>query len=289
MKKASEKLKTLLRSKQLFYMSDLFTITLSNGAILHFTNCDVPLTVDGKTYVCMVITRQGTTQTRGIVVDELKLTVETDKQDILPGGLTFMQGVVAGTFANATLRLDRVFSPAPFIFNMPPIDADYVLDWWVGILNIDDAGGLTVEITAASMTQFLNVKFPRNLYYPPCTYTLGDSECGVILSQYQTNGTVLTGSTKNNILTNLTLADGYLTQGSITFASGSNTNVTRTIKSFAGKQITTILPFQYIPQPGDAFTVCPGCTKSMDCCKTRFNNLNKFRGFPFIPTEATAY
>lgn len=289
MKKASNALKSLLLNSQMFYMSDLFTITLSNGTILRYTNCDIPLTVGGNTYTCMLISRDGTTQTRGITVDELSLTIETDKQDILPGGLTFMQAVAAGTFKDAILRLDRVFSPTPFVFNMPAISNDYVLLWWVGILNIDEAGGLTVEVNAASMTQLLNVKFPRNLYYPPCIYTLGDSECSVVLSQYQVSGTTLAGSAKNTVLTNLALADGYLNQGSITFTSGDNTNVTRTIKSSANKQIATILPFQYLPQPGDTFIVCPGCTKSMECCKTRFNNLNKFRGFPFIPTEATVY
>ena len=289
MKQASDALKNLLLNSQVFFMADLFTITLTDGVVLRYTNCDVPLTVDGNKYSVMVIERNGTKQMRGINVDELDMTIDTDKNDVIPGGLTFLQGIAAGTFDNAILRIDRVFSPAPFIFNMPSISRDYVLLWWVGIFNVDEAGGTTVEVKASSMTQLLNVKFPRNLYYPPCIYTLGDSQCGVNLANYQIHGQVVSGSTRSVIRTNLSLGDGYLNQGSITFTSGANTNVTRTIRAQAGGQITTILPFQTVPQPGDLVTVCPGCTKAMDVCRNRFNNLANFRAYPFIPVPETAY
>lgn len=289
MKQASTALKNLLLNSQVFFMADLYTITLTDNTVLRYTNCDVPLIVDGNKYSIMVVERNGTKQTRGISVDELDMTIETDKNDLIPGGLTYMQGTAAGTFDNAILRLDRVFSPIPFVFNMPPISRDYVLLWWVGIYNVDEAGGTTIEVKASSMTQFLNVKFPRNLYYPPCIYTLGDSQCGVNLANYQISGKVLSGSSRSVLLTSLSLPNGYLNQGSVIFKSGANTNVTRTIRSQVGSQITTILPFQTEPQPGDTIIVCPACTKAMDCCKNRFNNLANFRGYPFIPVPETAY
>lgn len=289
MKEASAALRNLLLNSQVFYMADLYTITLTDNTVLRYTNCDVPLTVDGNKFSIMVIERQGTKQTRGISVDELDMTIDTDKRDTIPGGLTFMQGIASGTFDNAILRLDRVFSPTPFVFNMPAISNDYILLWFVGIFNVDEAGGLSVSVKASSMTQLLNVKFPRNLYYPPCIYTLGDSQCGVDLTKYQVSGHVLAGSTRSVILTNLSLPNGYLNQGSILFKSGNNTNVTRTIRSQAGGQITTILPFQAAPQTGDTVIVCPGCTKAMGVCQNIFNNLPNFRAYPFIPVPETAY
>lgn len=289
MKAASEKLKQLLLNRQVFYMTDLFTITLTNGTALRYTNCDVKIATDGVVFQPLSIERTGTTQERGISVDEVSLTITVDRRDVIPGGLTFMQGIVNGAFENALLRIDRVFSPEPFRFNMPPISADYVLLWWIGLLNIDSAGGNTVEATAASMTQLLNVKFPRNLYYPPCIYTLGDVGCKVDVKRYEIAGQALAESSRSIIKSGLMLTDGYLTQGSVTFTSGANTNVTRTIRSNAGGEISVVLPFQTAPQAGDAFTVLPACDKSMNCCKYRFDNLRNFRGYPFIPVPETAY
>lgn len=289
MKKASEKLNQLLLNTQVFYMTDLYTITLTNGVILRYTNGDIPLKVGANTYQPFLIERTGTTQERGISVDEVSLTITTDASDTIPGGLTFMQGVVNGAFEGALLQIDRVFSPDPFRFNMPAIEAEYALLWWVGLLNIDSAGGNTIEATASSMTQLLNVKFPRNLYYPPCIYTLGDVGCKVDANRFKVAGTAAAGSTRSQIKSNLVFADGYLTQGSITFTSGKNTNVTRSIRTNANGDIFVVLPFMDAPAPGDLFHVLPACDKSMNCCKYRFNNLQNFRGYPFIPVPETAY
>lgn len=289
MKQASDKLNQLLLNNQVFYMADLYTITLTNGAVLRYTNCDIALKVGGEIYQPFLIERTGTKQTRGISVDELNLTITVDQQDKIPGKLTFMQGVANGAFENALLKLDKVFSPEPFKFNMPAIDSDYVLLWWIGLFNIDSGGGNNVEATAASLTQLLNVKFPRNLYYPPCIYTLGDTGCKVSLDAFKMAGSISSESSRSELKSNLNITDGYLTQGSITFTSGVNTNVTRSIRTNIGGNITVVMPFQSAPSNGDTFTVLPACDKSMNCCGHRFNDLDHFRGYPFIPVPETAY
>lgn len=288
MKVSSEKLKQFLLNNQVFYMADLFTITLSNNVVLHYTNCDLPLKVEEKIFKVLQIERTGTKQERGISVDEVNLTITVDKADEIPGGLSFMQGVVNGTFENALLQIDRVFSPIPFTCNMSALDKDYVLLWWKGLFNIDSASGNRIEATASSMTQLLNVKFPRNLYYPPCIYTLGDVGCKVDLDSFKIQGQVVS-ATRSVMKSNLNLEDGYLMQGSISFLSGINTNVTRSIRNNIAGEIDVVLPFQSAPQAGDHFIVIPACDKSMNCCKYRFNNLNRFRGYPFIPVPETAY
>lgn len=289
MKQASQALIRLLLNNQVFYTADLYTITLSDKTVLRYTNCDVPLMVDGNRYQILSIARTGTTQTRGIDVDELTLTIDTDKKDKLPGGLTLMQGIAAGSFEHAMLRLDRVFNPSPFAINTPKIDKDYVLLWWIGLLNIDEAGGLSVSATASSMTQLLNNKFPRNLYYPPCIHTLGGTDCKVDLTKHQASGKLAIGSTRLKLITNLTAANGAFSQGSIRFTSGANTNVTRTVKTYENGELMVILPFTNLPAKGDTFIVYPACNKTMDVCKNVFHNLEHYRGYPFIPVPETAY
>ena len=75
----------------------------------------------------------------------------------------------------------------------------------------------------------------------------------------------------------------------MTFTSGRNAGVTRTIRTNEGGAITVVMPFYYPPAAGDSFEVLPACDKSMHCCKVRFGNLARFRGYPFIPVPETAY
>ena len=39
---------------------------------------------------------------------------------------------------------------------------------------------------------------------------------------------------------------------------------------------------------GDAFTVYPGCDKTRNTCLNKFNNLLRFRGFPYTPENSIA-
>lgn len=288
MKEASERLKRLLIESQTFYIADLYKITLTDGMVLRYTSADIALTVGDDCYAPLAIERDGTTQTNDISVDEMHLTITVDPSARLDHETTIMQAIAAGRFADAELELHRLFSPEPFTMFSGRIDADYALLWWLGRLNIERAGGITIEATVASMTELLNVKFPTHLYYPPCIYTLGDASCGVNLDAFQKQGTA-TGGTRSAIQSGLSLDNGYLAQGSITFTSGRNTGVTRTIRSNESGTITVVLPFYYPPAAGDTFYVLPACDKSMHCCKARFSNLARFRGYPFIPVPETAY
>lgn len=288
MKNASDKLKKLLLEEQSFNLADLYEILLADGTSLHYTSCDIPLKVGSIVYNPMAIEREGTTQTNDISVDEVSFTFTVRPEDKIDSTQTLMQGIVAGRFDNATIHLYRLFSPVPFHFGMDAVDTDYVLDWWIGRLNIESAGGITIEATASSMTELLNTKFPTHLYYPPCLLTLGDASCQVDLEQYKRFGSVVS-STRSEIKTNLDINNGYLQQGCICFTSGPNSGVTRTISSNTGGAITVVMPFYYAPEAGDNFYIIPACDKSMNCCTNRFNNRNHFRGYPFIPVPETAY
>lgn len=288
MKQASERLKRLLIESQTFYIADLYKITLTDGTVLRYTSADIALTVGDDCYAPLAIERDGTTQTNDISVDEMHLTITVEPSTRLDHETTIMQAIAAGRFADAELELHRLFSPEPFTMFSGRIDADYALLWWLGRLNIERAGGITIEATVASMTELLNVKFPTHLYYPPCIYTLGDVSCGVNLDVFRQQGTAI-GGTRSVVQSNLPLDNGYLAQGSITFTSGRNAGVTRTIRNNESSTIAVVMPFYYPPAAGDAFYVLPACDKSMHCCKARFSNLSRFRGYPFIPVPETAY
>lgn len=48
------------------------------------------------------------------------------------------------------------------------------------------------------------------------------------------------------------------------------------------------LPFGYLPEAGDTFTIYPGCDKSVAQCRDKFNNILNMRAEPYLPGQDKA-
>lgn len=160
-----------------------------------------------------------------------------------------------------------------------------------------DLGRGLATFSINSHLELLNLQLPRNLFQPGCVNSLYDNSCGVNRATYQVGTTVSGWSSSFGGVISTTHAGeipGWWDQGSITFTSGQNAGFSRTIKSSSTNQVNltniqTLSPFPFAPQIGDAFTLLPGCDKTLGpggCPK--YNNVNRFRGFPFIPVPETA-
>jgi Phage conserved hypothetical protein BR0599 len=55
------------------------------------------------------------------------------------------------------------------------------------------------------------------------------------------------------------------------------------VKSYVLGQWVLALPFPVALAPGDAYTMIAGCDKQFDTCRTRFNNVVNFGGYPYVP------
>ena len=81
------------------------------------------------------------------------------------------------------------------------------------------------------------------------------------------------------------ITDGYFTGGMIETGDG----FLRYITNHSGTTLTLIRPFQALEDEvnGSAgtanVTLYPGCDHTRNTCKDKFNNLNNFGGFPWIP------
>ena len=233
MKNASEALRELLHNSERFYVADLYTITMTNGVVLRYTSHDVDLDVGGQSYRSFTIDRSTTRQTAGLDVDELTVTVLADQDDAIIDGVSLITAMRSKAFYNAILKLDRVFSPVPWQFPMPPISADYVLDsYFLGRMVIDQLGGVKATITVRSMTELLNAKQPRNIVHPSCIHTIYDSECALVSTNFRVSGTVSISSTKSLIFAYMSQASGYFDMGAILFTSGLNVNVQRSVREY---------------------------------------------------------
>lgn len=86
----------------------------------------------------------------------------------------------------------------------------------------------------------------------------------------------------NGTLTPIGATSGYFDNGVITFTSGNNNGLQMEVRSYVPGQLTLFQPMPYLCQVGDTYSLHAGCDKTNNTCKTRFNNIVNFRGFPFL-------
>ena len=276
-------LATLLATRQ-FVMADLFTLTLARtGQMLTFTNVDHPVWWNDTYYDPYSLAIEGLQfkKSVGLTVDEQAISLSATR-DLLIDGHPWFDEIANGLLDHAEIRRERVFAPD---WNSTPVGSVTLFD---GIVSTIDALTTTqCQLKVKSYLSLLNQPMPRNSWQTSCLHTLFDSGCTLSKAAYQTIGQVGAGSTVNTL--NWSGAtSGYYWQGTITFTSGPNTGLSRTIKLATGSQLMLHLPLPWMPLTGDSFFAYPGCDKTYQTCKNRFNNTANNRSYPFIPTPTIA-
>jgi uncharacterized phage protein (TIGR02218 family) len=260
-------------------IEDLFTITTAGGLTLRYSNRPLP-PVAGITYtVGPQISRTRTRMTVGIEVDELQIMLEADSS-ILVSGTPLMQFIARGGLDNARLVLDRGYAPAPGSAIVGTLEA------FSGRISPESVTGLTAKLKVRSDAELLTMAVPRNVYQAGCLNTLYDAACGVNRATFTAGGsaTSATDTTRRIFSHALAAAAGTYDLGVVTFTSGPNTGISRTVRTHTGSQLTLMSPVPTAVAPGDSFSIVAGCDKRQTTCTTRFSNLARFRGMPFIPT-----
>ncbi len=292
MKTKTPELVALLNSSTQFVMADLFTLTLTSGTVLRYTAADVDIAVGGNTYSAHgpLIKRGRVRVVRGLEVDTLDLRVMAafDNAAHAIDGVPFVEAALKGALDGATVRLERAFLSS---WALPPVGTVVLFSGRVS----DVSGSRTeVRVTVKSDLELLNIKQPRNLYQASCLHTVYDTGCGVNKAARTVTGNVTanngTGQWLQSDRTEMTnaMSGGWFDQGVITFTSGPNAGLKRTVKSYGAGQFMFALPLPNVPQVGDTFSVFPGCDKTQGTCSAKFNNLPRFRGYPYIPIAETA-
>jgi uncharacterized phage protein (TIGR02218 family) len=124
-----------------------------------------------------------------------------------------------------------------------------------------------------------------NIYTAHCTAELGDKRCKVDVAPLIQSGTITSVASRLTIAdSNRTEVNDYWKGGVITFLTGNNQYRSFEISaSNSSGSITLFLPLSFPGQVGDTYIMKPGCDKSIDTCRVRYNNVVNFRGFPHVP------
>jgi uncharacterized phage protein (TIGR02218 family) len=300
MKSASPSLISLFATNQDFEQFDLYTITLSSGLVLRYTNCAFDVLFGGNTWLC-------STSPGSVVIDEDQdagprahwtsdLNVGTWSVSVMPrdtdviGNSPWLPAVRAGILDEATVRVDRGYViawPAPAVSLVPA----GIVNVFFGRMSEIDYGRSSVQLSMNDPRELLATDMPRNLYSSHCRYALFDRQCTLDKTTHGVAVTVTSVDSQSMIVCAIPpTVDGQYALGDLLFTSGLNTGLRMMIRSSsnASGRLALIAPMPFTIQPGDTQTLFPGCDKTQSTCAAKFNNQINFGGFPYIPAAETA-
>lgn len=280
---------TLLNTGRQFFVADLYTITLYDGTILRYTSADINLPIGANTFLSAdptggapIVKRSRCKWSIGLQTNTLEVKVIAYVQHTI-NGIPWMQFIRNGGLDGARIELDR------FITDSWTDTSRGVLRWFAGNVSDTELSRSEAKLTVKDDLELLNIKLPKEIYQPGCRNTLFDTGCGLNKATFALARTVNAGSTTTRILTTSAgQAAGYFDSGYLFCGPGPNAGAQRTVKKWDGVGLDLALPLPFTPVAGNTFTIYPGCNKQKTTCQTKFNNLPRFGGQPYIPVPETA-
>lgn len=290
MKPAPSAVISALQTSRELAFADCFTITLADSTVARYTNAQYTVIIPqignpALVFVAGDILLDGLKfkQTCGIDIDEQSLDISFKPTSTI-AGLSWPVAVREGRFDGATIERARAVLTATggSVIGGAPVVMFHGL-----VSTIENIGRLSCKMTVKSMLNKLAIDMPHDIFQPGCLNTLYDGLCTMVKAANGASGTVGTSPTLTFIPWSGSAADIY-SQGTVTFESGVNVGVSRTVRQSTTSGLTLSRPLDYLPTAGDSFVVYKGCDKTMATCQGRFNNLVHFRGYPFVPPPEMA-
>ena len=237
----------------------------------YYTSADTAQVYNGNTYTPTNLKRSRIKQGGGMSAEGVTITMPRTNEI----ALTYIAFPVA---ANTSIII--------YGRHRNDIEAD-VVHIWSGRVKNANFKGAAVElfcesILTASRAQGLKRNFGAN-----CSHVLYDQTpltCGVIKALYEVATTL--NSVSGTTLTDTAFAafdNGYFAGGIVEWVNGVVTEY-RMILEHTGGNIRLVSALNGIAA-GANVKVYPGCDRTTTTCESRFNNLSKYGGFPYVPTR----
>lgn len=284
---SSGALVALLNSGAPLHRADLYTLTLPTGTVLRWSGFDAPLAGNGNVWALGPgLKRAGCKWKVGAEVDRLDLTLYTDAaRPVSIGGVPLLAYIRAGGLRGARLQLDVAFWG---VGATAPVGA---LLWFSGrVADVTRLDRHQAQLSIHSDLEALTTMVPRAVYQAPCLNTVYDTKCGLVRASFTTaaTATVATDSQLRYFSGNMAQAAGYFDLGTVTFTSGANNGLSRTVRNHnSGGVLILLSPLPAPVAVGDTFNILPGCDGLQSTCSGKFSNLVHFRGQPYIPQPET--
>eukprot|EP00435_Cladocopium_sp_Y103_P076947 s1_g686.t1 len=246
-----------------------------DGTVMGFTDHDRDLSFNGTLFEAAAgFTASALESSAGLAVDNLDVLGALSSDYLEDGDLA------AGLYDDAEIEIWRVNWQEP----------DQRVLMRKGNLGEISRGptGFTAEVRG--LTHRLNQPTGR-LYQYACDADLGDTRCGIALSDSAFTGAGSVVSVSDNREMTIAgldaYADTWFSRGLLTFTSGANQSEVLEVKRHAKSAGAVVLEVWHAPaqaiEVGANLSVSAGCDKQFGTCRTKFANAVQFRGFPHIP------
>lgn len=285
MKSHSPALATLLNSGADFQHADIWTLVLRGGVVVRWSGADIPLDSGGQNFALGPVISRGTIREgKGLEVSSLSVTITAGPDDLLQG-IPLIQFIRNRGLDGASVRLERAFMP-----NWGDPVTGSVLRFAGKITSIPEISGSTAQVNVSSWTILLNTAQPVELYQTGCLNSLYSPGCGLNAADWYVSGTIVAGTIGQlRLPTNISAAAGWFSQGRVEIMSGPLAGATRSVRqSLADGTLLLSSPLPATPAAGTSIRVLPGCDLLLPTCRTKFNNEEHHRGYPFVPVPEMA-
>lgn len=256
-----------------------FRLTRRDGVVMGFTDHDRDLAFDGVTFTAAAaLTASDAAASLGMSADEM------DASGALSDSAITESDLAAGVYDGAAVEVFDVDWSDPAIRAL-------LGRYTIGQV---ERGAVAFRAELRSITAGLSRKAGR-VHSALCDATLGDSRCGVTLSDpaFSAAGTVASVDPLDFTVPGLSgFADDAFDRGRVTWAGGDKAGTFSDIRITRPRAGLLRVSLWRTPPAGiavgDAATLTVGCDKTAESCRLKFSNLDNFRGFPAMPGETFA-
>ena len=252
---------------------ELYTIQVGTSFYYYASGID-DFTLGFQTYTAIGgLKRTKTTDGPAKRADEFKLDLPTSS-DVAQ----FFTGSLPGVRVRLTvLRCHRGDTPTP--------ESVTIFDGFVHSAGFVQNGKVCTLVAKPELAS-LGKQVPRRTYQGACNHVLYDVDtCGVDDTDPAYRAAALSvDSQVGNVLTVAAglsglYPDGWMNGGFAELIGGTDF---RLIRTHVGDVLTLQNPFSTTPTAINAFA---GCAHTVGICKSKFDNVINYGGFPFVPTK----
>jgi uncharacterized phage protein (TIGR02218 family) len=227
-----------------------------------YTSGQIPVEYLSETYAPRSLTRSAIEQANEIHRNGIEITLPRD--DSL--GTLFLAAPPEGIVSVTIYRRHRA-------------DPEFIT-YWKGRVSAARFSGATLQLKCEPIATSLKRVGLRARYQLLCRHVLYSPSCGVLRERFRVDGVVSSVSgTLVTVAAAAGQANGYFTAGMLSANAGL-----RMITAHSGPSLTLAAPLIGLAV-GDTVSLFAGCDHSMGQCASRFDNLDQFGGFPFIPVK----
>lgn len=231
----------------------------------YYTNYHTAVSYGGNTYEAMQISHSPTNVSQN--PDDSQITVEISSLSKI-----ITDNVI--NYADENIRLT--------IYKQQNFESDYTQEVFTGWVIQIKINHLTSEIACDPGLSTSRKPLLYIIYSTQCPVPLYSRACGVSKDAYTKDAIVIGTSGKTIYFSgDETDNSGYYKAGIVTTSDGQS----RTIQSHHGNRIEVVRPFRDL-NAGDTISLSRGCDHTVTTCADIFNNIENFRGCPFMPNRS---